>query len=137
MTKIVNCNVPGDSTLSGYAGPVGGGRGSKRNFCKRVKLKLARFCALSLAILFTGLGFQTAAAKEPWFGTLGNGKFEWRDIVSAMALPFGIFTSCSSPTGSPPTTVTKTKDVTVSFPAFDLDTHPTTISLASTLILRQ
>jgi hypothetical protein len=48
-----------------------------------------------------------------------------------MALPFGIFTSCSSPTGSPPpTTVTKTKNVTVSFPAFDLSTNPTTISLA-------
>jgi hypothetical protein len=29
MSKIVNCNVPGNCTLQGYAGPVGGGRGSK------------------------------------------------------------------------------------------------------------
>jgi hypothetical protein len=37
MTKIVNCNVPGDTF--GYAGPVGGGRGSKRNSGGRVKMK--------------------------------------------------------------------------------------------------
>jgi hypothetical protein len=101
MTKIVNCNVPGDAVLSGYAGPVGGGRGSKRNFCKRVKLKLAQCCAFSLTILFTGLSVP-AATQAAWFGTLGNGRFDgWRDIVSAMALPFGLFTGCSQSTGSP------------------------------------
>jgi ribosomal protein L14 len=74
-----------------------------RNFIKRFNLKPARFCALSLAILFTGLGSPAAAPQEPWFGALGNGKFDgWRDIVSAMALPFVIFTGCSSPAGSPP-----------------------------------
>ena len=42
----------------------------------------------------TGSG-AAAAPKEGWFGTLGNGKFEWKDIVYAMALPFAIFTSCT------------------------------------------
>ena len=66
MSKIINCHVPGDCTLQGYAGPAGHGRGSKRNFCKRVKLKLAQFCALSLSILFTGLGgCENHAAPEP------------------------------------------------------------------------
>jgi ribosomal protein L14 len=78
------------------------------NFCKGVKLKLTRLCALSLAILFTGPG-ASSAPQEPWFGTLGNGKFDgWRDTVSAMALPFGIFTGCSSPAGSSPQNVAPT-----------------------------
>jgi hypothetical protein len=99
MSKIINCHVPGDCTY-GYAGPVGGGRSSKRNFCKRVKLKAAQFCALSLVILFTGTGFPAKTAPEGGFGALGNGKFDgWRDIASAMAVPFGLFTSCSSPAG--------------------------------------
>jgi len=39
---------------------------------------------------------EPVKAKEPWFGTLGDGKFQWRDIVSAMALPFAVFTSCKT-----------------------------------------
>ena len=66
MTKIINCHVPGDCTLQGYAGPVGGGRGSKRNFCKRVKLKAARFCTPSPSILSTSPG--SPAAKELEYG---------------------------------------------------------------------
>jgi hypothetical protein len=49
VTKIVNCHVPG---CWGYAGPVGGGRGSKRNFCERVKLKAAQFTGLGVSHLF-------------------------------------------------------------------------------------
>ncbi|MDR1323876.1 MAG: hypothetical protein LBK68_05500 [Candidatus Margulisbacteria bacterium] len=34
---------------------------------------------------------QKTEEKEPWFGTLGNGKFDgWKDIASAAALPFAL-----------------------------------------------